>query len=126
MCYLIVYITAATCNYLFAVFFGLLFLMPYINSVLDQKRMTPWLLLPHMAVAVLFGGYLCLGALAIPATWLLMVLALGDKLHAVAGVALVAVAIWCHGGPAAGIRTGKTPRASISEKFLSALFGKKR
>lgn len=47
-----------SCNYLFAVFFGLLFLMPYINSVLDQKRMTPWLLLPHMAVAVLFGGYL--------------------------------------------------------------------
>ena len=77
-------------------------------------------------LVVLFGGYLCLGALAIPATWLLMVLALGDKLHAVAGVALVAVAIWCHGGPAAGIRTGKTPRASISEKFLSALFGKKR
>lgn len=77
-------------------------------------------------LVVLFGGYLCLGALAIPAAWLLMVLALGDKLHAVAGVALVAVAIWCHGGPAAGIRTGKTPRASISEKLLSALFGKKR
>ncbi|MCI2158934.1 MAG: glycerol-3-phosphate acyltransferase [Olsenella sp.] len=74
---------------------------------------------------VLFGGYLCLGALAIPIAWLIIVLASGDTPHALAGVVLVAVAAWCHGGPAAQIRTGETPRASISEKFLSALFGKR-
>lgn len=73
-------------------------------------------------LVVLFGGYLCLGALAIPAVWLVIELAGGDAMHAIAGAALVAVAVWCHGGPAAGIRTGETPRASISGKFLSALF----
>ena len=73
-------------------------------------------------LVVLFGGYLCLGALVIPATWLVIELVLGNMVHAAAGVVLVAVAIWCHGGPAAGIRTGETPRASISKKFVSALF----
>ncbi|WP_130812891.1 glycerol-3-phosphate acyltransferase [Olsenella sp. Marseille-P4559] len=73
-------------------------------------------------LVVLFGGYLCLGALAIPAAWLVIELALGDTLHAIAGAALMMVAVFCHGGPVAGIRAGKTPRAAISEKFLSALF----
>ena len=73
-------------------------------------------------LVVLFGGYLCLGALVIPAVWLAIELVSGDMLHAIAGAVLVAVAIWCHGGPAAGIRTGETPRASISKKFVSALF----
>ena len=73
-------------------------------------------------LVVLFGGYLCLGALVIPAAWLAIELVSGDMLHAIAGAVLVAVAIWCHGGPAAGIRTGETPRASISKKFVSALF----
>ncbi len=73
-------------------------------------------------LVVLFAGYLCLGALAIPAVWLAIELACGDTAHAIAGAVLVAVALWCHGGPAAGIRTGETPRASISKKFLSTLF----
>ena len=77
-------------------------------------------------LVVLFGGYLCLGALVIPAAWLAIELACGNTAHAVAGAVLVAVALWCHAGPAAGIRTGATPRASISEKFLSVLFGKRR
>jgi glycerol-3-phosphate acyltransferase PlsY len=76
-------------------------------------------------LVVLFGGYLCLGALVIPAAWLAIELVFGDMVHVVAGVVLVSVAIWCHGGPAAGIRTGETPRASISEKFISALFRKR-
>lgn len=73
-------------------------------------------------LVVLFGGYLCLGALAIPTVWLVIELAGGDAMHAIADAALVAVAVWCHGGPAAGIRTGETPRASSSGKFLSTLF----
>jgi glycerol-3-phosphate acyltransferase PlsY len=73
-------------------------------------------------LVVLFGGYLCLGALVIPAVWLAIELACQDTVHAIAGALLVAVAVWCHGGPAAGIRTGETPRASISKKFLSSLF----
>lgn len=73
-------------------------------------------------LVVLFGGYLCLGALVIPAVWLAIELVFGNIVHVVTGVVLVAVAIWCHGGPAAGIRTGETPRASISRKFLSSLF----
>ena len=73
-------------------------------------------------LVVLFGGYLCLGALVIPAVWLAIELACQDTVHTIAGALLVAVAVWCHGGPAAGIRTGETPRASISKKFLSSLF----
>lgn len=46
------------CNYLWAVFFGLLFLLPYLNSVVYQKKFSLCLLLPHMAVSVLLGGYL--------------------------------------------------------------------
>ncbi len=46
------------CNYLWAVFFGLLFLLPYLNSLLYQKRLHPLLFLPHLAVSVLLGGYL--------------------------------------------------------------------
>ncbi len=46
------------CNYLWAVFFGLLFLLPYLDSLLYQKKLHPLLLLPHFAVSVLLGGYL--------------------------------------------------------------------
>ncbi|MBR3894665.1 MAG: hypothetical protein IKJ35_05905 [Clostridia bacterium] len=46
------------CNYLWAVFFGLLFLLPYLNSLLYQKSLRLLLLIPHLAVSVLLGGYL--------------------------------------------------------------------
>ncbi len=47
-----------SCNYLFGVFFGLLYIIPYINSLLHKKAMPLWLILPHMLVSVLLGGYL--------------------------------------------------------------------
>lgn len=47
-----------SCNYLFAVFFGLIFLWPYINSFMYGKSMPWWLVLPHLLVSVWLGGYL--------------------------------------------------------------------
>ena len=47
-----------SCNYLFGVLFGLLYILPYINSLLYQKSLPLLLILPHMLVSVLLGGYL--------------------------------------------------------------------
>ncbi len=47
-----------SCNYLFGVFFGLLFILPYLRSVKDGKNLHPVLIIPHIAVAVILGGYL--------------------------------------------------------------------
>ncbi|MGI6229991.1 MAG: glycerol-3-phosphate acyltransferase [Tractidigestivibacter sp.] len=76
-------------------------------------------------LVVLFGGYLCLGAIAIPAIWLVLQLVWGDLPHVIAGLALLGVALFCHLGPALDIRTGKTKKASLSEKFLAKLSKRK-
>lgn len=47
-----------SCNYSFGVFFGLIFIYPFILSLRDKKAMSPLLLIPHMAVSVILGGYL--------------------------------------------------------------------
>lgn len=47
-----------SCNYLFGVFFGLLFLLPYIRSVKDKKNTHPLLLLLHLPISLILGGYL--------------------------------------------------------------------
>lgn len=74
-------------------------------------------------LTVLFGGYLCVGAIVIPAVWLVIQLFVGDAPRVFAGVVLLVIAIYCHGDAIRGIKTGETGRASISEKFLSALYG---
>ena len=45
-------------NYLFALFFSLIFILPYLYSVLYQKNIHPLLILPHMLLSVWVGGYL--------------------------------------------------------------------
>jgi glycerol-3-phosphate acyltransferase PlsY len=72
-------------------------------------------------LTVLLGGYLCVGAIVIPSVWLVMQLIWGDMPHVIAGVVLVAIAVFCHGGPARGIATGETGRASISTRFWKAV-----
>lgn len=47
-----------SCNYLFGVFFGLLFILPYINSLKCGKNLHPALIIPHITVAIILGGYL--------------------------------------------------------------------
>ncbi len=46
------------CNYLFSLFLGLLFLWPFLRSSLDQKPLPLLLILPHMLLSILVGGYL--------------------------------------------------------------------
>ncbi len=46
------------CNYLFGVFWGLLYILPYIRSLMCKKNLHPLLILPHMAASLLLGGYL--------------------------------------------------------------------
>ena len=47
-----------SCNYLFAVLFGLLYITPFVNSCLHKKQLHPLLILPHLLLSVWFGGYL--------------------------------------------------------------------
>ncbi len=46
------------CNYLFSLFFGLLFLWPFLRLARDKKPIPILLILPHMLLSVLVGGYL--------------------------------------------------------------------
>lgn len=72
-------------------------------------------------VVVVLSGYLCVGAIAIPAIFLVMSLFMGSgELTAIATVLLVLMVLK-HGGPVLGIRTGKTPRASIADKVRGLL-----
>jgi len=45
-------------NYQFALFFGLLFIIPYINSFMKGKSLNPFLILPHILLSFWFGGYI--------------------------------------------------------------------
>ena len=47
-----------SCNYLFAIFFGLLYIIPYLRSTMQDKPISPWLILPHTLLSFWFGGYL--------------------------------------------------------------------
>lgn len=47
-----------SCNYLFAIFFGLLYIYPFIRSLLFAKKVSVWLILPHLLISFWFGGYL--------------------------------------------------------------------
>ncbi len=47
-----------SCNYLFALFFGILFLWPFLRSLSDQRPMSLWLIFPHMLLSFMVGGYL--------------------------------------------------------------------
>lgn len=47
-----------SCNYLFGVFFGLLFIIPFIKSLREGKRL-PIILIPlHTVISIILGGYL--------------------------------------------------------------------
>ena len=75
---------------------------------------------------VLFCGYLCVGAIVISATWLVLSVLFGDAYQIVVAVALLVLMVIAHGGPTLGIRDGSTGKASISERFHSLLRGKRR
>ncbi len=47
-----------SCNYLFAIFFGLIYIFPFVRSVLFGKKLSLWLILPHALISFWFGGYL--------------------------------------------------------------------
>lgn len=47
-----------SCNYLFAIFFGLIYLFPFLRSVLFGKRIRLWMLPLHLPLSFWFGGYL--------------------------------------------------------------------
>ena len=47
-----------SCNYLFAILFGLFYIYPFIRSLLFGKKNSIWMILPHILVAFWFGGYL--------------------------------------------------------------------
>ena len=75
---------------------------------------------------MLFCGYLCVGAIVISATWLVLSVLFGDAYQIVVAVALLVLMVIAHGGPTLGIRDGSTGKASISERFHSLLRGKRR
>ena len=70
---------------------------------------------------VVFSGYLCVGAIAITASYAVFMLIAGDFEHVIVAAVLLALMIYAHGSAVAGIRTGETPRASLSDKVLSML-----
>ena len=47
-----------SCNYQFALLFGLIFILPFMNSFMRGKKLNPLLLLPHMILSLWFGGYI--------------------------------------------------------------------
>ena len=47
-----------SCNYLFAIFFGLIYIFPFVRSLLYGKKVSPWIILPHVLISFWFGGYL--------------------------------------------------------------------
>ena len=71
---------------------------------------------------VVVSGYLCWGAIAITAFYLVLVAIFkgGAERIAIAAALLVLMAI-AHGSAVAGIKTGKTPRASLADKVLAKL-----
>ena len=42
-----------SCNYLFAIFFGLLYIIPYLRSTMQDKPISPWLILPHTLLSLM-------------------------------------------------------------------------
>lgn len=73
-----------------------------------------------LAVVVL-SGYLCVGAISIPAIFLLFTLGMDSpELTGVTAV-LLGLMVLKHGGPVLGIRTGETPRASLADKVRKAI-----
>lgn len=72
-------------------------------------------------VVVVLSGYLCVGAISIPAIFLLFTLGMDSpELTGIAAV-LLGLMVLKHGGPVLGIRTGETPRASIADKVRTAI-----
>ena len=71
---------------------------------------------------VVVSGYLCWGAIASTAFYLVLVAIFkgGAERIAIAAALLVLMAI-AHGSAVAGIKTGKTPRASLADKVLAKL-----
>ena len=47
-----------SCNYLFGVFFGLIFIIPFVKSMRDEKKLPIALIPLHTLVSVILGGYL--------------------------------------------------------------------
>ena len=74
------------------------------------------------SATVVVSGYLCWGAIAITAFYLVLVAIFkgGAERIAIAAALLVLMAI-AHGSAVAGIKTGKTPRASLADKVLAKL-----
>lgn len=73
-----------------------------------------------LAVVVL-SGYLCVGAISIPAIFLLFTLGMGSPELTGVTTVLLGLMVLKHGGPVLGIRTGETPRASIASKVRKAI-----
>ncbi len=71
--------------------------------------------------AVVLSGYLCVGAIAIAASYALLMLIAGDLAHVIVALALLALMAMAHGSAVAGIRDGSTPRASLADKVRSLL-----
>lgn len=71
--------------------------------------------------AVVLSGYLCVGAIAIAASYALLMLLAGDLAHVIVALALLALMAMAHGSAVAGIRDGSTPRASLADKVRSLL-----
>ena len=71
---------------------------------------------------VVISGYLCWGAIAITAFYLVLVAIFkgGVERVAIAAALLVLMAI-AHGSAVAGIKTGATPRASLADKVRGKL-----
>lgn len=70
---------------------------------------------------VVLSGYLCVGAITIPAFFLVFTLFMGSP--ELSGIALVLLVLMVlkHGGPVLGIQTGETPRAAIADKVHGLL-----
>lgn len=77
-------------------------------------------------VEVLLCGYLCVGAITISAAWLVLSIVFGSTCQSVAAVVLLVLMTLAHGRSVTGIRDGSTDRASISDRFLALLHGRRR
>lgn len=72
-------------------------------------------------VVVVLSGYLCVGAIAIPTFFLVFTLLMGSPELTVIAAVLLALMALKHGGAILDIRTGKTPRAALTDKVRSLI-----
>jgi glycerol-3-phosphate acyltransferase PlsY len=68
--------------------------------------------------SVIFGGYLCVGAVSITGSYLMLILLFDRSVDRIFSASVLTILmLFAHHAAIAGIKSGATPRAHISKKF---------